>query len=246
MLIVCASVSGAPGVSAVALGLAALWPRRPGLLVEADAAGGVLAARFGLAQEPGLATLAAAARHSGSTAGPAPFVQPLRLGLHVVAGPGSAETATGALTVLNGHSNSALVALAPVVVADVGRLYVHSPALGLLDAADAVVLVTTTATEHLDHLDIRVPALQSRVDPGRLGVVTVGGGHFSAGEVAERLRVPVWAELPRDRWGAGVLAGRLTGRGWVRTRLAQGLRALAATIADLIPAPSRTPMRTVR
>ncbi len=47
-LVVVASVSGAPGVSCTALGLTALWPGHPALLVEADPSGGVLAARFHL------------------------------------------------------------------------------------------------------------------------------------------------------------------------------------------------------
>jgi hypothetical protein len=44
--------------------------------------------------------------------------------------------------------------------------------------------------------------------------------------------VPVWAQLPRDRWGAGVLSGRMTGRAWSRTRLGQGVRELAAAVAN--------------
>ena len=57
------SAHGAPGVTTTALTLAGVWPKnRQCLLVEADPSGGVVAARFGLQDSPGLASLAAAAR----------------------------------------------------------------------------------------------------------------------------------------------------------------------------------------
>ena len=236
MLIVVASISGAPGVSTMALGMAALWPKRPALLVEADPAGGVIAARFGLAQEPGLASLAAAARHGGAVVGSAPFVQQIPLFFHVVVGPGSPETATGAVGVLAMHPDEALGALAPVVVADVGRLYVGSPALGLLGAADAVVVVAGPTTEYLDHLDHRLGVVREAARSAPVGLALNGKGDYPADDVAGRLGVPVWAQLPRDRWGAGVLSGRLTGRAWGRTRLGQAVRDLAATLANSLTA----------
>nr|WP_030501010.1 hypothetical protein [Micromonospora purpureochromogenes] len=235
MLVVAASVSGAPGASTVALGLAALWPARPALLVEADPCGGVVAARFGLAQEPGLASLAAAARHGGLAGGAAPYLQQLPLGLHALVGPGSAETAAGAVAVLAGHAESAVAGLAPAVVADVGRLYVGSPAWGVLRVADAVVLVTGGATEDLDRVETRLPSLREAARPGAVGVALSGKSVWPADEVAGRLGVPVLGNLPADRWGAGVLAGRMTGRAWTRTRLAQALRSLAAQLAAAAP-----------
>ncbi|ROO52807.1 hypothetical protein EDC02_7751 [Micromonospora sp. Llam0] len=230
MLVVVASVSGAPGASTAALGLAALWPGRPGLLVEADPTGGVVAARFGLAQEPGLASLAAAARHGGHAGGAAPYVQQIPLGLHVLVGPGAAETAAGAVSVLSGQPD-VVARLAPVVVADAGRLYAASPASGLLRCADAVVLVASGSTEYLDHLDTRLPALRATARPDRVGLAISGRSAYTPQEISGRLGVPVWAQLPTDRWGAGVLAGRMTGQAWTRTRLAQALRALAASLA---------------
>lgn len=236
MLVVCGSVSGAPGVSTVALGLAAGWLDGGGLLVEADPSGGVVAARFGLAQQPGVAALATAARHGGPVTGLGEYVRRLPLGVDVVVGPGSAETAGGAVAVLARHPDTALGGLAPVVLADAGRLYLGSPATGLLPAADAVVVVVNPTVEGLDHLDARLPALAEAVRPGRLGVVLAGRGRYPMAEVADRLGVPVWARLPRDRWGAGVLSGRLTGRTWRRTRLVRTLRDLAGTLADQVVA----------
>ena len=66
-LVAVASVKGAPGVTTTALALAAAWPAavdggvRP-VVVEADAAGGDVAARLGLPHAPGLLDVAVAAR----------------------------------------------------------------------------------------------------------------------------------------------------------------------------------------
>ena len=229
MLVVCASLSGAPGLSTLAVGLAARWPERPALLLEADPCGGVFAARFGLSQQPGLAGLAAQMRH-GSPGDVAAHAQRLPLGCDVILGPGSADTAAGAVAILAQHADTTLRGLAPVVVADVGRLYVASPAMPLVAAADSVLLAVGPDTEHVDHLDARMPALRETARWGRLGVVLSGTGWYGRAEVADRLGVPVVAELPRDRWGAGALTGRMAGRIWARTRLARAAEELAVRL----------------
>ncbi|GIJ08396.1 hypothetical protein ACFFMR_29375 [Micromonospora andamanensis] len=230
MLVVVASVSGAAGVSTVALGLAALWPSRKGLLVEADPCGGVVAARFGLPQEPGLTGFAAAARHGLPEGGSARFVQVLPVGVHAVVGPGAAETAAQAVSVLAGRPET-VAALAPVVVVDAGRLYPGSPAHGLLGAADALVVVTAGDTEHLDHVENRLTGLRASTRSGGVGLAVCGKTPFAPQDISARCRAPVWAHLPRDRWGAAGLSGRMTGPAWPRTRLAQALRSLAGILA---------------
>jgi hypothetical protein len=235
MLIVCASLSGAPGVSALAAGLAAGWPGGPALLLEADPAGGVLAARFGLAQRPGLTSLAAQMRH-GAAADAAPHVQHLPLACPVVVAPGSAETTCGTVSVLGQHAGL-LRELAPVVVTDVGRLYVGSPASALVAAADAVLLLVAPATEQLDHADTRIPGLREVARWRRLGVVVAGKSPYSMAEIAEKLGAPVWGQMPRDRWGAGALTGQLTDRGWTRTRLARACRDLAGHLTAVAGEP---------
>jgi hypothetical protein len=235
MLVVCVSASGSPGVSTVAVGLAAGWPQPEALLLEADPSGGVLAARFGLAQQPGLASLAAAARHGGVAGVLGEHVQRLPLGVDVVVAPGSAEVAAGSVGVLARHADSVLRDLAPTVVVDVGRLYPGSPAVELVAAADAVVLAATPTTEYLDHVDARLTTLRTLVDGYRIGLTLSGKGPYPASEIAARLGVPVWAELPSDQRGAGVLGGRLSGRTWQRTPLVRALRDLAATVHHRAP-----------
>jgi hypothetical protein len=244
MLIVCASLSGAPGVSALAAGLAAGWPAGPALLLEADPAGGVFAARFGLAQRPGLTSLAAQMRH-GARADAAPHVQHLPLACPVIVAPGSAETTCGAVSVLGQHAGL-LRDLAPVVVADVGRLYVGSPASALIAAADAVLLLVAPVTEQLDHADTRIPGLREVARWQRLGVVMAGKSPYGMAEIADRLGVPVWGQIPRDRWGAGVLTGQMTGRGWARTRLARACRELAGHLTTVVNEPDMTVQGALR
>jgi len=70
MLIALGSIKGSPGVTTLAVALAAQWPggatRR--LLVECDPAGGDLAMRFDLPLSPGLVSLAVAHRDTPPTA----------------------------------------------------------------------------------------------------------------------------------------------------------------------------------
>lgn len=236
MLIVCASLSAAPGVSTLATGLAVSWPGQPALLLEADPGGGVLAARFGLAQQPGLTSLAAQMRHGDLAASNLP-AQQLPVGCPVVVAPGAADTTCGAVAVLAQHAGK-LRELAPVVVADVGRLYVGSPATPLIAAADAVLLALPASTEYLDHVDARIPALREVAAWERLGVVVAGKSSYPMPEIADRLGVPVWGQLPRDRWGAAALTGQMTSRGLGRTRLARAIRDLAEQLTAVVDAPS--------
>jgi hypothetical protein len=231
-------------VSTVAVGLAAGSSQAETLLLEMDPSGGVLAARFGLAQQPGLASLAAVARH-GVTGVLDDHVQRLPVGVDVVVAPGSADIAAGSVDVIARHAESVLRHLAPMVIVDVGRVYPGSPATELVAAADVVVLVATPSTEYLDHLDARLSTLSDVVQRDRIGLVLVGQGPYAAAEIAARLALPVWAELPRDPRGAGVLAGRLTGRTWQRTALVRALRDLAVTVRQRAPQPDAAALEAV-
>src|SRR5688572_10390884 len=90
------SVRGAPGVTSWSLLLASAWPspRTDRVVLEADADGGVLAARYGLGVEPGVAALVAAARRHDPRArwvDLADVARRLSERVWVVPGPESAE-----------------------------------------------------------------------------------------------------------------------------------------------------------
>src|SRR5581483_1729364 len=84
----------APGTTTAAVALA-LAAGDGALVVEADAAGGDIAARAGLPLEPGLLTMAAAGRHGGSAASLRP--QCLPSGVDAVVAPTSPDQAAAAL-----------------------------------------------------------------------------------------------------------------------------------------------------
>jgi MinD-like ATPase involved in chromosome partitioning or flagellar assembly len=101
VLVVLTSAKGSPGVTTATVALAAAWPPqwRPSIL-ECDASGGDLAAGFGLSAEPGLLTLASAARRDRRPGLLWEHTQEMPGGLAVTPAPASAEQATAAIDVL--------------------------------------------------------------------------------------------------------------------------------------------------
>jgi hypothetical protein len=228
-LVTLAAAKASPGVTTAAVALAAVWPaEREVLVVEADPGGGDLAARFDLASEPGLVSLAAA-RRSNSAAVTA-HAQPLPGGLAVVAGPPGAEQATAALGLMPTELLAGLDELgATDVLADAGRLDPGSPALGWVRAARLVVLVARPTLAELQHLAYRVTAIREACRA--LGLVLIGGGPYQPQEVAEALGIEVLGTLPVDPRGAGLLGGvPASAAGLRRTPLLRATRTLVDTL----------------
>ena len=81
------SLKGSPGVTTLSCLLAATWPDpAPVVVVEADPAGGDLAARFGLSSTMGWSSLEAAVRRGGAASPLEPHLQQLPGGLAVLVG----------------------------------------------------------------------------------------------------------------------------------------------------------------
>ena len=126
-LIVMGSVKASPGVTTAALALCVAWPTpRWAVMIEADPAGGDLAARFGLAETPGVLSLAAASRHARNAE--ALFDHTQRLPVNVIVGPVGATQTRVAVGVLAGAARGGILmgGRGTVVVADVGRLDARS------------------------------------------------------------------------------------------------------------------------
>lgn len=238
------SLKASPGVTTTAVALGATWPAgRPVTVVEADPSGGDLAARYNLAAEPSLLTLAAAARRD--TNGTSEHVladnhvQRLPGGLAVLAGPASADQAHAALRML-GPTAPALTAIEGDLLVDCGRLDSASPALRLAAACELLVLVARPVLAELHHLAARVDALRELT--GQVAVVLIGPGRYPPGEVTAALDVEVLATLPDDRHGAGLLAGQPgPARLLERLALVGAARSLTQTICarlDASPDPS--------
>jgi len=207
---VAASVTGAPGATRLALGLAAAWPvpGRRRVLIEADPDGGRLGAELGVGVEPGLMTLALAARTAALTAdaivtsATAPIAD-----WFVVPAPPSAEQAHSALV----HGASTVAAAMsdddgraadrpPTEwIVDAGRLHTRSPALPLAQAAAHVLLVTHGSFPEVQLVPHRVEALR------RVGcwpdVVVVEPTPWSPDEIAEFVGADVLSVLPHVRGG---------------------------------------------
>lgn len=240
MLIAIGSLKHAPGVTTWSLALATRWPQpMRSVLVECDPSGGSIAARFGLAPTPGLASLTAAARRDTSPYLLWSHVQRLPSGLPVVCAPAGAQFTRAALaTLLDSRHNTMSVIRAgavpnTVVIADCGRLDPGSPAMTIAREADRVLLLAYPRADDLCHLaaDLAMVDLWS-LQPQ---LVLVGPG-YSAPEVTRELGVPVAACIPHDPAGASALH---TDHRPHRSRL--GRAALDAAHALLDPAADRRP-----
>jgi MinD-like ATPase involved in chromosome partitioning or flagellar assembly len=229
MSLVClTSAHGSPGTTTVALCLAAVWPGKADVvLVEADPFGGVLAARTGLADTPGLVSLAAEAR-SGLTAGVVwCHAQAFPGGLPVVVGPPSAEEATAVLRDFSAVLADWAAATEVVVIVDCGRVgTIPVPQLPVLSAADELLVVSRPTADQLRPAAARLRALSDVGVSGRL--LLVGDTPYGPAEVESALEVPVAGVVAFDP-GA---ASSLTGDGGSSSVRRSGLVRSVATLAD--------------
>lgn len=236
MLIAICSLKSSPGVTTLATAIAARWPlAQTPILVEADPAGGDLAARFRLGMTPNLVSLAAAARRSRAPDLLGEHAQRLPGGLAIVVGPIGAEQTRAALDAISaedGPLRRAADDAGTAVIVDCGRMDPDSPALPILRCADAMLLLTRARDDELAHVAQRLPAVPRWTR--RPCLVLVGNGH-SHHDVSTVLGVPVMTRMPHDAKGAAVLCGQPDRRhGPDRSRIGQA----AARIAFLLSGES--------
>ncbi|HET9732295.1 MAG TPA: hypothetical protein VFP54_06420 [Acidimicrobiales bacterium] len=231
MTVVALGAVRSAGVTTTTAGLAMVWPgEQRVVLVEADPAGGTLAAAVGLAAEPGLVSLAAAARRQADPELVFAHAQTLADGTPVVAAPPGAEQARSALAML-GPLFGRLGRMGKLVLVDCGRLD-PAAAPSVFDAADLAVLV---CRPQLADLNALAAFLSARPDTANT-VVLVGQGPYPAGEIAETLGVEVIGQLPWDPEAATALATMPpTSRRLTRTALVRTLRSLATALAARLP-----------
>ncbi|MHB1771908.1 MAG: MinD/ParA family ATP-binding protein [Acidimicrobiales bacterium] len=225
------------GVTTLVLALAATWPKdRRVLLVEADPAGGTLAAASGWPPEPSLVSLAAAARRGYDPGLVWEHCQELPGGVAVLAGPASADQARNALGMLAGLS-SHLGMLDADVLVDCGRLDPRALGFGVFEGADAVVLASRPRLADLHALATWREA--NPFDAGLVALVVVGDGPYSDAEIAEALGVEVLARLPWDPEAARALVSVPTSAREVRlSPLVRAARSMADRLAsELAGAP---------
>lgn len=244
MLLTLASIKGSPGVTTLALALAARWPGDArAVLVECDPVGGDIAARFGLTLSPGLISLAAAARRASDLGVIWEHTQPLPGGLAAIVGPLRPDQAGTALRTLAAADGSGGVLAAAAgrpdvtVIADCGRLDADSSALPVIAAADQMLLVVRPLRDELAHVAARLEEISHYAH--RVGLLLAGIG-YSSTEVAAELGLPVLAMVPRDARTAARLAGKPVRPAWARRRLPRAAASIASAVASTLASDRTT------
>lgn len=230
------SAHGSPGVTTTALALAATWPEhRRCLLVEADLCGGVIAARYGAGDTPGVASLAAAARSGGLTDELVwEHVQRLPGGLPVLVGPPSPDEAYAVLRDVAGELAGWSESQRDVdVIVDGGRIMVRSPSISPLLQAGTVMVVTRPTVDQLRPAGIRSEALK---DAGLdVSLLLVGDQPYGPAEVTSALHCPVAGTVAWDPKTAAVLTGAPAA---MRDLRRSSLVRSAATLANRLASPA--------
>jgi hypothetical protein len=248
-----ASAKASPGVTTTVTALAATWPRERDLLVaELDPAGGDLGVRFDLATEPGLVTLAAAARRQLDRPTLVGHTQPLPFAgrpgpesdaegavRSVLVGPVAADQAGAALAALRGGLPGALSSLGADVLVDCGRLDPGSAVHDVVTEADLLVVVARPVVAEVHHLAARLSGLR----PKALSLLLIGDRPYSVAEVADAVGANALGVLPvDDRAAAALTIGRSDGsRVLRRSRLLRDARAVAEGLAGWLPPPPIRP-----
>jgi len=240
------SVKGSPGATTLALGLASVWPGTSVLLVEADPSGGDVGLWWEIGSDPGLVSLAGAARRGRpGDVDVLDHAYEADPGLWVVPGPAGAEQARAALHVLVDRAGLLPTLTGPAhgpddgrrfdaVIVDLGRLDPASPARGLVGVLDVLLVVSRDSIADLTHLAAAAPDLTDGTARATTGVVLTQGCRYRTREVEEAIGGPVVAVLPPDPVTAAALAGTRTGAGG-RRRRGQAASPLLTTLGELVP-----------
>jgi hypothetical protein len=217
-----AGVKHSPGASTLATAVAAT---AHGLVIEADPAGGDLAIRAGVPVEPGLASMAIAARSHRTTPLLSAHSQELGSGVRLIAGPLAPRLAESAIRAVAGTLAVLLAAdRAGLSAVDIGRIDTAPAVAQLLDAADHRVLVLRATAEDVAGARDRVTELREH---GPATVAVVARGQYSVTEIADALEVSVHS-VAWDPRAAALLATGHPLSGWLaRSPLMRSAQALA-------------------
>ena len=181
-IIAVGGVKHAPGATTLALTLAGL-AGDGALVVEADPQGGDIAARSGLPLDPGLLTLAAAARRGLTPQLLDAHTQQLASGAAALLAPSSPNHAHAALTGLRAPLASLFANRVGVTVIDVGRWDPRSGAIETALSADVALLLFRPTVGGVEHVRTRLELLSGI----RTVLVAVGDHPYGASEISNAL-----------------------------------------------------------
>ena len=224
MIVTTSSVHGSPGATSWTLLSAGGWPSAAAVervVLEADADGGVLAARYGLGVDPGVATLVAAVRRHDDH-GDAIDLSSVarRLGESVWVIP-SAESGERVVPVW-GSSAGDVAAMAArdarVWLVDCGRAWRSTVAEAFVARSDLAIVVCGGRQEDLVAVPARVTGLQ-QIGAGSVGVLVVGRSAYTLGELGDFFGTGlVWQVRQSDdlvELASLVFTSRRARRSWV-------------------------------
>ena len=194
--IIGASAHGSPGVSTALQVMAAQWPNPDAVpvVVEADAGGGVVAARFDITITPGMVTLAESLRKFESP----PLLdhaQRLPSGVACVPLSPSASAAAAQLRSAGGFLGPYLRSSGHPVLLDAGTVLPDSRLASVMTDADLLLWFVRPNREELLVLKHRIAETPQ---PDNVAVVLVGDLPYNAGQVSEALDIEVVHVLPLD------------------------------------------------
>lgn len=250
-VLVLASATGSPGVTSTSLGLALTWPRHVLLAdCDRDAAQAVQAGYLRGLDHGGRGLVALAHLHrEGAPLGPevwrrtiplAESTAPERRLLPGFTSAGSSrlfEHVWGSV----GDAFAGLDARGIDVLVDAGRIGPAGLPMGLVAAADAVIVCVRSSLRSLAAAQIHVPTLTDQVralpTATPVALAVLGGGRpYSTGEIAAQFGLPSWLDVPWDPRAAEVLSDgapepRRFADGGYMGRLRAGAKALSERIA---------------
>ena len=241
------SAKGSPGATTTAQLTANSWPaERRLLVVEADPAGGDLAARLGLQADPGMVSLASEGRRGVTASVVDAHTQSVGDEVVVLLGPAGGRAATAAVTVLADRLVEALAATADRdVLIDCGRLSAGSPAWPLARSADTVVVVVASTAADVAHTASLIEdliAVDANVGLVVVGEAHAGGDRYPAADISDALGCPVLATLPHEpRVAAGLALGRSNRRALARSRVARAVADLSLRLTVPAESPAAAP-----
>lgn len=230
------SVKHSPGATTLALALVTAWTDSGGsdgtapVLVEADAAGGDLAARLGLGFDPGLVSMAAEARHAGSGLDLASNAQGLPCNGFGILGPTSPEQAGAAVRTLAPRLADEVRAFGGGVI-DCGRWSAGSLASEVMRLADLTLVVVRPDLAGVQHLRERLDSLSSVADR-RLGIVLVGERPYGIDSVRHATGLPLVTTVAVDSDGAEAIHGGATVRSARKSSLVRSARSILDLVAS--------------
>lgn len=185
---------GSAGASTLAVAIAT---GLDGLLVEADADGGVLGARFGARlneQEPSLESLLAALHTYAGIASVEDHLHRLPGGTRAILTAPDAEGALGPIHhLVEDLADLRRVLAGETLILDVGRVRPASTGLKLAEQADALIAVVRPEAESLGCLMARLPAVLDHVP--RLVVAVRGPGPYPLADIRAAIALRAGARI---------------------------------------------------